>query len=40
MKGCTAALMFHRNNRKNISGSIIAFPEIRKNFWTYPVTGR
>jgi hypothetical protein len=27
MKGCTAALMFNRNNRKNISGSIIVFPE-------------
>jgi hypothetical protein len=40
MKGHTAALMFCRNNRKNISGSIIVFPEIKKNFWTYPVTGR
>jgi hypothetical protein len=39
MKGHTAALVFHRNNRKNISGSIIVFPEIKKNFWTYPVTG-
>jgi hypothetical protein len=40
MKRRTAALMFCRNNRKNISGSIIIFLEIKKNFWTYPVTGR
>jgi hypothetical protein len=32
MKGRTAALMFCRNNRKNISGSIIVFPEIKKTF--------
>jgi hypothetical protein len=30
MKCRTAALMFCRNNRKNISGSIIVFPEIKK----------
>jgi hypothetical protein len=30
MKRRTAALMFCRNNRKNISGSIIVFPEIKK----------
>jgi hypothetical protein len=30
MKGCTAALMFRRNNRKNISRSIIVFMEIKK----------
>jgi hypothetical protein len=29
IKGCTATLMFSRNNRKNISGTILVF---RKKF--------